>query len=73
MSALRYDGAFPLDVLADDERVRSAGDGTGAAIVSSPLGEMRVNVGELLIGPPCSVVQLGDRPPFTIQGGEEIR
>lgn len=44
---VRYEGEFELAWLRDGERVMSAGDGTGAAIVVSPDGsECRVNIGD---------------------------
>jgi hypothetical protein len=44
---VRYDGEFELAWLRDGERVMSAGDGTGAAIIVSPDGsERRVNIGD---------------------------
>lgn len=41
-----FDGVFDLEWLADDERVESAGDGSGAVIVRSPRGDVRVEVGD---------------------------
>jgi hypothetical protein len=44
---VRYEGEFELAWLCDGERVMSAGDGTGAAIVVSPDGrECRVDIGD---------------------------
>lgn len=39
-------GPFDLAWLRDGERVKSAGDGTGAAIIVGPDGERRLNVGD---------------------------
>jgi hypothetical protein len=40
-----YNGYFDLRWLADDESVRSAGDGSGAVIIDSPRGSRRIELG----------------------------
>lgn len=47
--ATRYDGRFDLAFLEDNERVRSAGDGTGAIEVLTPKQNVRVEVGEWVV------------------------
>lgn len=44
-----YGGSFPLSFLDRDERIRSAGDGSGAAVIVSPRGSIRVEVGDIVI------------------------
>jgi len=44
-AAIIYRGYFDLRWLADDESVRSAGDGTGAVIIESPGKSRRVELG----------------------------
>lgn len=38
IEAIQYDGTFPLAFLAGEERVRSAGDGSGACEIVTPAG-----------------------------------
>jgi hypothetical protein len=49
IEAVQYDGTFELDFLRGDERVRSAGDGTGACEIVTLEGVMRCDVGEWII------------------------
>ena len=46
--AFTYDGNFSLDFLLVDEKVRSAGDRTGACEIVRRDGTVRVNVGDRL-------------------------
>lgn len=48
MSDVVYDGTFTLAWLADDEEVCSAGDGSGACIILSPRGDLRVDIGDVI-------------------------
>lgn len=49
IDAIQYDGTFELDFLQGDERVRSAGDGTGACEIVTLEGVMRCDVGDWII------------------------
>jgi hypothetical protein len=49
IEAIHYDGNFDLEFLSGDERVRSAGDGSGACEVITLEGVMRCGVGDWLI------------------------
>lgn len=47
---VRYEGVFDLAWLRPGERVMSAGDGTGAAVIISPDGiGRRLNVGDEMV------------------------
>lgn len=49
-AVLLYDGSFPLGFLRDDERVASAGDGSGACVIFREGREpMRVDIGETIV------------------------
>ena len=49
IEAVRYDGTFPLEFLADDERVRSAGDRSGDMEIVTLEGTMRAAIGDWII------------------------
>lgn len=49
IEAIQYDGGFPLDFLGEDERVRSAGDGSGDCEVVTLEGVMRAHIGDWII------------------------
>lgn len=49
---MTYEGKFPLQWLADDESVANCGDGTDAAIVEWPGGELRIPFGASFIRHP---------------------
>ena len=48
-TAVHYNGSFDLELLQDDEQVRSAGDGTGACEVVTPSAVLRLDVGDWMI------------------------
>lgn len=49
IEATLYDGQFDLEFLRGDERVRSAGDGSGAAEIVTLEGVMRCDIGDWII------------------------
>jgi hypothetical protein len=44
-----YVGEFPLALLSGHEKVCSAGDGSGACVVSTDRGDLRVDIGDWII------------------------
>jgi hypothetical protein len=49
VEAMHFDGTFDLQFLNGDERVRSAGDGSGACEIVTLEGVMRCNIGDWII------------------------
>lgn len=49
IEAVRYDGTFPLEFLADDESVMSADDSQGGILIETLEGTMRASVGDWII------------------------
>lgn len=49
IEASHYDGTLDLEFLKGDERVRSLGDGSGAAEIVTLEGTMRADLGDWII------------------------
>ena len=49
VEAMLYDGDFELGFLGDNDKVRSAGDGTGACEIVTLEGVMRADLGDYII------------------------
>jgi hypothetical protein len=47
--AVCYDGSFDMALLEPNETVCSAGDATGACLITSPSGQLRIEIGDWII------------------------